>query len=62
MSDLFVSSLVDNLTADDKIVVRNILVIEEFDVFDYSFFLEFYWNALFEVVQDFLGVFTSASP
>ncbi len=62
VADLFVSGLMGDLAADNKIVVSNVVIVEEFDVFDYSFLLKLDWNAIFEVVEDFLGVFAATAP
>jgi hypothetical protein len=38
-----------------------LFVVKELDVFDYSLLLELDWYAVFEVVEDFLGVFAAAA-
>ncbi len=50
----------DDLAGYGEVVVLYVIVVEKPDVFDYSFFFEFYWDAVFEVVEDFFGVFASA--
>ena len=49
----------DDLAAYGEVVVLGVVVVEESDVFDYSFFFKLDWDAVFEVVEDLFGVFCS---
>ena len=59
VADLLVTALMDYLAGNDEIVVCCVAVVEDFDIFDNSFFFKLDWNAVFEVVQDMFGVFGS---
>ena len=51
----------DDLSANGEFVVLYVFVIKKPNVFDYSFFFEFYWDAEFVIVEDLFDAFYSCA-